>query len=91
MVENRLCECTSLEKMFFTFAAYILVILVDVFSYSKLNSMHSIIYNWDRSLQNLFYSIKPALNSRNCIVILGHNLDILQKKVECFSFFAIVN
>ena len=43
------------KKMLFTFAVYILDILVDVFSQSILNSMNSIIYNWDRSLQKFFF------------------------------------
>ena len=62
--------------MLFTFAAYILDTLVDVFSQSILNSMNSIIYNWDRSLQKFFSPKKPALNSQIYTVNLGHKLDI---------------
>ena len=49
------------KKMFFTFAAYILDILVDVFSQSILNSMNSIIYNWDRSLQKFFFPQQTSI------------------------------
>ena len=65
--------------MLFTFAAYILDIVVNVFSQSILNSMNSISYNWDRSLQKFFSLKKAALNRKICTVNLGHNLDILQK------------
>ena len=77
---TRFVDVLSQGKMFFTFAAYILDILVDVFFQSILNSMNSRIYNWDRSLQKFFFPNKPALNSQTCTVPSRSQLGHFTKK-----------
>ena len=80
MVENRLCGCTSLEKNVLYFCCLYFshtcrCFLLFKTKFNELNNLHL-----GSFFTRVFFPMKPALNSRNGIVILSHNLDLLQKK-----------
>ena len=82
--EQALWVYCARKKIFFTFGANIsfshtckcFLSINTNYKFNEINNLQL------RSFFTKVFSKKPALNSRNCIVILGHNLDISQKKTK---------